>query len=412
VEVQKCLSTPVEDTGLALLDTLFASDFVEKASYRNQIRELPTTQSSNPSPLKPGTEIFDAETNPQSGPSAKQRPPTETDGFAKSPHSGAINAKWLMKVSTQGLGGGDSRARTGDPPPSHRTGLRLRRERDFRPQRQRLKCRLFAGRRLRTETRRDTKAPIPARQCDKGAVVSPEQIPIEITANFLPVGHFTCPNAPPHDFTNFQPFNVLPVVLKLADTDRIVAHISPAARMPWSPWYSAVISVYTLSCLVSRAHVRANIYGLRISEAVEGRGIFHKEVIGVPSPINAARLYWNTKRTPAFYEAPPPNSNDTSNPAMPCAPYLIARHPPPPYGASLIVNGYEITPPTCRGTEEEITSRTSNGYLRKCRRCNGKGYVRGPIDWFIPVFTVGLTALADLEAKPCRWCEGDGYLSD
>ena len=27
----------VEDTGLALLDTLFASDLVEKASYRNQI---------------------------------------------------------------------------------------------------------------------------------------------------------------------------------------------------------------------------------------------------------------------------------------------------------------------------------------------------------------------------------------
>jgi hypothetical protein len=62
--------------------------------------------------------------------------------------------------------------------------------------------------------------------------------------------------------------------------------------------------------------------------------------------------------------------------------------------------------------EEEITSRTSNGYMRKCRRCNGKGYVRGPIDWFMAVFTVGLTALADLEAKPCRWCEGNGYLPD
>jgi hypothetical protein len=36
-----------------------------------------------------------------------------------------MNAKMLMKVSTQGLGGGDSRARTGDPPPSHRTDLRL-----------------------------------------------------------------------------------------------------------------------------------------------------------------------------------------------------------------------------------------------------------------------------------------------
>jgi hypothetical protein len=37
VEVQKSLSTLVEDARLPLLDTLFASDLVEKTGYRNQI---------------------------------------------------------------------------------------------------------------------------------------------------------------------------------------------------------------------------------------------------------------------------------------------------------------------------------------------------------------------------------------
>jgi hypothetical protein len=49
------------------------------------------------------------------GLSAKQRPSAETRAAAKSSHSGAINAKWLTKVSTQGLGGGDTKARTWDP---------------------------------------------------------------------------------------------------------------------------------------------------------------------------------------------------------------------------------------------------------------------------------------------------------
>src|ERR1700721_2449862 len=74
-----------------------------------------TTQSPNRSPLERGTEIFDTETNAQMGPSAKQRPPAETHADAKSLHSGAINAKGLTKVSTQGLGGGRTRARTWDP---------------------------------------------------------------------------------------------------------------------------------------------------------------------------------------------------------------------------------------------------------------------------------------------------------
>jgi hypothetical protein len=58
--------------------------------------------------LSGGTEIFDAETNPQTGPSSKQRPPAETDGCTKNPYFGAINAKRMTKVSTQGLGGGGS----------------------------------------------------------------------------------------------------------------------------------------------------------------------------------------------------------------------------------------------------------------------------------------------------------------
>jgi hypothetical protein len=47
--------------------------------------------------------------------SAKRRPPVETHASAKSPRSGAVNADRLMKVSTQELGGGRTRARTWDP---------------------------------------------------------------------------------------------------------------------------------------------------------------------------------------------------------------------------------------------------------------------------------------------------------
>jgi hypothetical protein len=65
--------------------------------------------------LERGTEIIGAETNSQTAPPAKQRLPAETDGGAKSPHSGAINAKRPTKVSTQRLGGGRDRDRTCDP---------------------------------------------------------------------------------------------------------------------------------------------------------------------------------------------------------------------------------------------------------------------------------------------------------
>jgi hypothetical protein len=110
-------------------------------------KHRPAVQSSNRSPLERGTEIFNAETNSQTGSSAEQRPSVGTCAGAKSPRSGAANAKRLMKVSTQGLGGGDSRARTGDPPPSHRTRLRFRRERKFSMQRQGCKIGLFSRRR-------------------------------------------------------------------------------------------------------------------------------------------------------------------------------------------------------------------------------------------------------------------------
>jgi hypothetical protein len=44
-----------------------------------------TTQSSNRSPLEWGTEIFDTETNSQTGPSANRRPPAETHAECEKP---------------------------------------------------------------------------------------------------------------------------------------------------------------------------------------------------------------------------------------------------------------------------------------------------------------------------------------
>ena len=77
--------------------------------------ELPTTQSSNPSPLEAGNGIFDCGDKPSIG-AFSQAETTHGDAWgAKSPHSGGINAKWLLKVSTQGLRGGRTRARTWDP---------------------------------------------------------------------------------------------------------------------------------------------------------------------------------------------------------------------------------------------------------------------------------------------------------
>jgi hypothetical protein len=42
-------------------------------------------RSSNRSPLERGTEIFGAETNSQTGPSAKRRPPAETHAECEKP---------------------------------------------------------------------------------------------------------------------------------------------------------------------------------------------------------------------------------------------------------------------------------------------------------------------------------------
>jgi len=75
---------------------------------------------------EPGTEICDAETGTQKPTYHLAETNPETRRSAKSPHSGAINAKRLAEVWALPLGGGGSRAQTGDPPPSHRTGLRHR----------------------------------------------------------------------------------------------------------------------------------------------------------------------------------------------------------------------------------------------------------------------------------------------
>jgi hypothetical protein len=48
----------------------------------------------------------------------------ETRTYAKSPHFGAIGARRANKVRALRLRGGGCWAQTGDPPASHRTGLR------------------------------------------------------------------------------------------------------------------------------------------------------------------------------------------------------------------------------------------------------------------------------------------------
>lgn len=43
--------------------------------------------------------------------------------------------------------------------------------------------------------------------------------------------------------------------------------------------------------------------------------------------------------------------------------------------------------------------------------CKGKGYIRGEINLFLGVITLGLTALMDLsQTERCHSCYGLGYL--
>lgn len=49
----------------------------------------------------------------------------------------------------------------------------------------------------------------------------------------------------------------------------------------------------------------------------------------------------------------------------------------------------------------------------RCYKCKGKGYVRGKVDLFMAVFTVGMSALMDKsETSKCTACDGKGYLKD
>jgi hypothetical protein len=67
------------------------------------------------SAAEPGTEICDAETGSQKATYHLAETNPETRRSAKSPHSGAINAKGLAEIWTLPLGGGRTRARTWDP---------------------------------------------------------------------------------------------------------------------------------------------------------------------------------------------------------------------------------------------------------------------------------------------------------
>ncbi len=46
-----------------------------------------------------------------------------------------------------------------------------------------------------------------------------------------------------------------------------------------------------------------------------------------------------------------------------------------------------------------------------CPHCKGKGDVPGQVDWFLAVFTMGVTALMDLSNRDdCKVCGGKGYV--
>jgi hypothetical protein len=98
----------------------------------------------------------------------KRRSPAEARPGCEKPHSGAINAKRLKKVSTKDWVMETVGLELGTHHPVFEPISASRRERDFRPQRQRRKCRLFAGGDYVRRPAGIQKAPIPARQCDKG----------------------------------------------------------------------------------------------------------------------------------------------------------------------------------------------------------------------------------------------------
>ena len=81
------------------------------------------------------------------------------------------------------LGGGDSRARTGDPPPSHRTGLQRSRERKFPMQRRGYRTRLFARRRRMQRSSGVGKSPHYVGKMRKRPGSNPEDCPTGLRLN-------------------------------------------------------------------------------------------------------------------------------------------------------------------------------------------------------------------------------------
>src|SRR6202021_470043 len=74
-----------------------------------------TNQSSNRSPLQPGTEIFAAETRPKIWLASRQRPIRRLREAGKSPQNAAILRRHPTKFEPWRPGGGRTRARTWDP---------------------------------------------------------------------------------------------------------------------------------------------------------------------------------------------------------------------------------------------------------------------------------------------------------
>jgi hypothetical protein len=122
-------------------------------------------QSSNRSLPCAGNGNFPRRDRPAKAGSSPSR-----DGFRDAPEAGKPRfSRTNCQITCEGpnpKGGGGSRARTGDPPRSHRTGLLLRRERKFSVQRQGSKIPFFPRRRRIQRLPEAGKSPIWRRKCE------------------------------------------------------------------------------------------------------------------------------------------------------------------------------------------------------------------------------------------------------